>query len=87
MNIRGIVQEAFKEALIEKGSDPPSEMSDEMVLLDSSLDSMGFAVLVIRLENELGYDPFILMSDPFYPRTFGELVHVYEQFQAHASQH
>lgn len=50
------------------------------VLLDTGLDSIGFAILVARLEEELGYDPFTLMEDPFYPRTFGEFVEIYRRY-------
>ena len=32
-------------------------LPDDLVLLDSGLDSLGFAVLVARLEDELGIDP------------------------------
>ena len=32
-------------------------LSDELVLLDSGLDSLGFAILVARLEDSLGCRP------------------------------
>jgi acyl carrier protein len=44
---------------------PP--LTDESVLLETGLDSLGFAVLVTRLEEELGYDPFTLCSRAIYP--------------------
>ena len=53
---------------------------DETVLLESGLDSLGFAILVARLEEELGYDPFVLMDVPVYPRTLGEFVEIYQRF-------
>ena len=53
---------------------------DETVLLESVLDSLGFAILVARLEEELGYDPFVLMDVPVYPRTLGEFVEIYQRF-------
>ena len=46
----------------------------------TGLDSLGFAVLVTRLELTLGYDPFTLMTDAVYPRTLAEFVSVYERF-------
>lgn len=55
-------------------------INDNTVLLESGLDSLGFAILVARLEEELGYDPFVMMSEPTYPRTLGELVSIYKQF-------
>jgi len=56
------------------------ELTDDVVLLDTELDSLGFAVLVTRLEDELGYDPFSLMEEPVYPETLGDFVAVYEKF-------
>ncbi|HVF83796.1 MAG TPA: acyl carrier protein [Sphingomicrobium sp.] len=57
------------------------QLADQTVLLESGLDSLGFAVLVSRLEDELGYDPFSLAEDAFYPITFGEFVRFYEENQ------
>jgi acyl carrier protein len=56
-----------------------TELTDDIVLLESGLDSLGFAVLISRLEDELGFDPFSLVDDPFYPSTLGEFVNFYEQ--------
>ena len=56
------------------------DLDDHDVLLDSGLDSLGFAVLVARLEEELGYDPFSLMDEPLYPRTLGEFVAIYQKY-------
>jgi hypothetical protein len=54
---------------------------DDTVLLESGLDSLGFAVLVTRLEEYLGYDPFTLMEEPVYPRTLGDFVAIYERYR------
>ena len=53
-------------------------LSDDLVLLDSGLDSLGFAVLVARLEDTLGIDPFTTAEDAMFPLTFGDFVKVYE---------
>jgi acyl carrier protein len=53
-------------------------LTDELLLLDSGLDSLCFAILVARLEDELGYDPFSTDEEVFFPTTFGEFVHFYE---------
>lgn len=55
------------------------EIDDDTVLLESGLDSLGFAILVARLEEELGRDPFTEMEDVVYPRTLGEFVSIYER--------
>jgi len=53
-------------------------LRDDLVLLDSGLDSLGFAVLVARLEDRLGGDPFTASEDAMFPVTFGDFVKVYE---------
>jgi acyl carrier protein len=54
-------------------------LSDDLKLLDSGLDSLSFAVLVIRLEETLGVDPFNVEEVKF-PVTFGDLVSLYESY-------
>jgi acyl carrier protein len=53
-------------------------LHDNLVLLDSGLDSLGFAVLVARLEDTLGIDPFTSAEDAMFPVTLGDFVKVYE---------
>ena len=53
-------------------------LSDELVLLDSGLDSLCFAILVARLEDKLGRDPFSASEDVTFPVTLGDFVKVYE---------
>ena len=52
---------------------------DDLVLLETELDSSRFAVLVTRLDETLGFDPFTEMDEPVYPSTFGEFVEIYER--------
>lgn len=49
------------------------------VLLDCGLDSMAFAMLVVELEESLGFDPFQLDEEIVYPETFEQLVYMYEK--------
>jgi acyl carrier protein len=81
--IREIITEQFRLALADAGKAAPSSFSDDLVLLQSGLDSMGFAILITQLEEQLGYDPFTLMEEAVYPRTFGSFTEVYERFAAH----
>jgi len=53
-------------------------LDDDLVLANSGLDSLGFAVLVARLEDTLGVDPFTAAEDAFFPVTLGDFVKVYE---------
>lgn len=57
-----------------------TQIDTDTVLLECGLDSLGFAILIARLEEELGYDPFTLMDEPVYPQTFGQLVEIYQRF-------
>ena len=54
-------------------------LSDELVLLDCGLDSLCFAILVARLEDEFGFDPFSTEEDVYFPTTFGDFVSFYER--------
>ena len=54
-------------------------LSDDLVLLDSGLDSLCFAVLVARLEDKLGLDPFTTADDVAFPVTLGDFVKVYDR--------
>ena len=53
-------------------------LSDDLVLLESGFDSLCFAVLVARLEDQLGLDPFTSSDDVYYPVTLGEFIRFYE---------
>jgi hypothetical protein len=48
------------------------------VLLDSGLDSLCFALIVATLEDELGFDPFTIAEDVYFPVTFGDFVRFYD---------
>jgi acyl carrier protein len=53
-------------------------LTDDLVLIDSGLDSLAFAVLVVRLEGELGVDPFTTSDDIEFPVTLRDFVAAYE---------
>jgi acyl carrier protein len=53
-------------------------LSDDLVLLQSGLDSLCFALLVARLEDRFGCDPFTASEDAFFPVTLGDFVKLYE---------
>ena len=67
-----------------KKSLPP--LTDDLVLLDSGLDSLALAILVVRLEETLGCDPFTESDDMAYPVTLGDFIRFYEHaFDEHAA--
>lgn len=53
-------------------------LTDDLELLESGLDSLCFAILVARLEDKLGADPFSASDDIEFPVTLGEFIGVYE---------
>lgn len=54
------------------------ELTDDLELLESGLDSLCFAILVARLEDKLGIDPFSESDDIEFPVTLGEFIAVYD---------
>lgn len=81
--LRNIIIEKFNEALEQTGVEKQFDtITNEQVLLESGLDSLGFAILVALLEEELDLDPFQEMEDAVYPTTFGEFVAIYEKYSA-----
>jgi acyl carrier protein len=59
-----------------------ASLTDDLALLDSGLDSLCFAIVVARLENSLGVDPFSADEDARFPVTFGEFIRFYENAAA-----
>jgi hypothetical protein len=55
-------------------------LSDDLRLRQSGLDSLSFAIIVARLEDSLGVDPFNEMDTAEFPTTFGDFVRLYERF-------
>jgi acyl carrier protein len=53
-------------------------LKEDLALADCGLDSLGFAVLVARLEDRLGIDPFSAAEEAVFPVTLGDFVKVYE---------
>jgi hypothetical protein len=51
---------------------------DDLALLDSGLDSMCFAIVVARLEDVVGIDPFSTAQETDFPVTLGEFIRFYE---------
>ena len=77
MSIRATVISTIEEVAKEqKKSLGP--LDDTLVLLDSGLDSLAFAILVTRLEDRLGFDPFTTADEVVFPVTLGDFIAFYE---------
>ena len=72
------IRATLLEILEEDGID--ADLTDDTVLLDTGLDSLGLAVLVTRLETTLGYDPFSIMTEAVYPRTLADFEAIYAAY-------
>lgn len=77
MSLRDQIASAMKQVASEHEKNL-APLSDDIVLLNSGLDSLGFAVLIARLERDLDVDPFSSAEEISFPVTFGDLVRLYE---------
>jgi len=81
MTIQSTIFEQFAQVAREQEK-PLAPLSDNLVLLESGLDSLCFAIVVARLEDALGVDPFTASEDVYFPVTLGEFVKFYEDAAA-----
>ena len=77
MSVKSIIISQF-EAVASEQKKALAPLRDDLVLLESGLDSLCFAILVARLEDKLQVDPFTASEDVYFPVTFGDFVKFYE---------
>jgi acyl carrier protein len=53
-------------------------LADDLALQETGLDSLCWAIVVARLESELGFDPFTASDDVYFPVTLGDFVQAYD---------
>jgi acyl carrier protein len=81
MSVRSRIFVAMQEiAKEQKITLPP--LDNELTLHETGFDSLAFAILVARLEDDLGIDPFTIAEDSGFPSTIGEFVRAYENVPA-----
>jgi len=80
MSVKDTVVAQIRQVAEENGLQLPA-LTDGLVLLDSGLDSLSIAIIVARLEEALGVDPFSdSQSDEMaYPVTLGDFIRFYER--------
>jgi acyl carrier protein len=77
MSVRSKIFAAMKQIAEEqKVTLPP--LHDDLSLPETGFDSLAFAILVARLADDLGIDPFTISEDTAFPQTVGDFVRVYE---------
>jgi acyl carrier protein len=79
MSVRTAVVSTFEEVAKEQKR-KLLPLSDDLKLLHSGLDSLSLALIVARLEDTLGVDPFEFADS--FPVTFGDFVALYEKSSA-----
>ena len=83
-NIRSTIVSQFEQVAAEQRH-KLAPLTDERPLMESGLDSLAFAIVVARLEDLLGVDPFTASDDAQFPVTFGDFVKMYEAMYESAS--
>jgi phosphopantetheine binding protein len=77
MSVQDIINAQFEQVAIEQHR-KLSRLFPELKLLDCGLDSLSFALVVARLEDTLGFDPFGDTEGVTFPVTYGDFVKLYE---------
>ena len=77
MSVRPVIIAQFEQVAREQVK-KLAPLSDDLVLLESGLDSLCFAIIVARLEDTLGFDPFSAAEDVDFPVTLGDFIRFYE---------
>jgi acyl carrier protein len=77
MSLRSTIAAQFEQVAVEQKR-KLAPLSDDLKLLESGLDSLSFALIVARLEDSVGFDPFDSDEEMKFPVTFGDFVQLYE---------
>lgn len=77
MSVRSAIISQFKIVAEEQSKKLPP-LSDDLALVDSGLDSLCLAIIVSRLEDELGIDPFSADEEADLPVTLSDFIRFYE---------
>lgn len=78
MSIRSKILSEFKTVAKEQNREL-APLSDDLELLNSGLDSLCFAIIVARLEDVLGCDPFNWDQAIDLPLTLNDFIRLYEE--------
>lgn len=81
MSIESEIAVLFAEVAQEQ-SKSLAPLSDELGLLETGLDSLCFAIVVARLEDRFGVDPFSSDEEIDFPVTVGDFIRLYEHAAA-----
>jgi hypothetical protein len=79
LSMKAMIWAQFEQVAREQEKRLPP-LSDDLILADSNLDSLCLAIIVARLEDALGFDPFSLAEDVMFPVTLRDFVSFYEAY-------
>ena len=79
MWVRSTIVSQFQQVAAEQDR-KIAALDDGVKLIECGLDSLSFAIIVARLEESLGVDPFNSGRAVDFPVTFGDFVRLYEGF-------
>jgi len=85
MSLREEIYTVF-EQVAEEQDKRLAPLSNSLGLLETGLDSLCFAIIVARLEDSLGIDPFSAEDAVGFPVTVGQFVRLYEDASANAAE-
>lgn len=77
MSLKSTIIAQFEQVAREQDKKLPP-LSDDLLLSESGLDSLCFAIIVARLEDELGVDPFGASENLEFPVTLSDFVRFYQ---------
>ncbi len=77
MDIRAVVIATIETVAAEQGR-ALRGLDDHLLLIESGLNSLCLAVIVAKLEDELGADPFGADAALAFPETIGDFIKIYE---------
>jgi hypothetical protein len=77
VSVRSLILSQFEQVSKEQNQQL-APLSDDLVLMESGLDSLCFAIIVARLEDALGFDPFSASEEVDFPLTLSDFIKLYE---------
>jgi hypothetical protein len=77
MDLRQLIISQF-EQVAEEQKRSLATLSDDLPLLDTGLDSLCFAIVVARIDDAAGVDPFSTSDEVEFPVTVGDFIRRYE---------
>ena len=77
MSVRSTILAQFAQVAKEQQK-KLAPLSDDLPLTESGLDSLCVAIIVARLEDIIGIDPFVTQDEMEFPVTLGDFIRLYD---------